>query len=293
MILIVGCGFLGNYLLKEISKKTNESVVATIRNSKNSFYVSSAEYIYCDVSNNKDIEKLIEKCRSKDLTVFYLASCHDVDYVFENPEKAREINVQALDNFIKNVPNIKRLFYASTDCVYGEGKDFDGRFKEGDPLNPINEYGRQKIEAENIVISNGYNVLRFPYMFGPSLSTKKHFYDKLYFALLNDGEIELIDGMKRSAISYWQAAKIICDLFALEKLPQVINVCGDDSVSKYDIGCVLALKNSVSLNRVKRISEKDGKKFFKDKRATCIEMDNSLLKSLLNIEKIKWEEDQC
>ena len=285
MILIVGCGFLGNYLLKCATEKTDEKIIATVRDLNSVVPLDKVEYIKCDVSDKNDLISLAEKCKDEPLTVFYFAACHNVDYVYKNSEKARNINIVALSNFFEALPNIKKFFFASTDCVYGEGK-----FSETDILNPINEYGRQKAEAEQLVISKNFTVLRLPFMLGPSLTSKKHFYDNIYTKLLNGEDIEMIDGMKRSVLSYKQVANLIYSLSDLTHTPQIINVCADEELSKYEIGCILADNLSVPQSLVKSISQEEGNKFFKDKRAYLTAMNNTLLKSLLGIDSIVWDE---
>ena len=289
MILIVGCGFLGNYLLREFTEKSYEPIIATIRDMQNKSTVTSAEYIYCDVTDRASLKELANACKNEELTVFYLASCHNVDYVFTNPEKASYINVDCLRVFLDTVPNIKKLFYASTDCVYGDNKNI--LFSEKDKLSPVNEYGRQKIAAENIVLNRGFTVLRLPFMLGPSLSSKPHFYDNISKAISNGEPIEMIDGMHRSVLSYHQVARLIFSLSLLpyDTLPKIINICGDDAISKYDIGLAVADKSGISSDTVKPIPEKDGAKFFKDNRASFTAMDNTLLKTILKLKEIKWE----
>ena len=293
MILIVGCGFLGNCLAKYLSERTNEPIMATIRNTDTVIPSDKIDYIQCDLTNPSDLIKLSKKCGSNPLTVFYFAACHNVDYVYANPDTAREVNIEALKNFITTIPNIKKLFFSSTDCVYGEGKDLSKKFNEHSSLSPVNEYGRQKMDAEKIVMSNGYTVLRLPFMLGPSDISRPHFYDNIQKKLLNGETIEMINGMKRSVLSYRQTAEFIYSLSLLpyDKLPQTINVCSDTELSKYNIGCVIAKNLGVSYDLVKSISEDDGSKFFKDARASCTAMDNSLLKSLLGLEEILWDEE--
>lgn len=294
MILIVGCGFLGSYILDCASSQTNEKILVTALSDERILKTHNCEYMKCDVTNEDDLYALAEKCKDEILTVFYLASCHNIDYVYEHPQEAEKINVKALKNFISIIPCIEKLFYASTDCVYGEGKDSKKTFSENSPLNPINEYGRQKVKAEDIVIANGFNVIRYPFMLGKSLTEKPHFYDYLCDKLIAGKEINMIDGMKRSVISYSQAAAFTFQLSEIETgLPQIINVCSDETLSKYEVGRKLAEKLNVSSDLIKKISEKDGEAFFKEKRASYVAMDNSLFKSLCNLSKISWEEKLC
>lgn len=294
MILIVGCGFLGSRVLQYALTQTKEPVLATVRNLENAVPMPGAEYIQCDVTNMSDLSSLAKKCGNEPLTVFYFAACHNIDFVYENPAEAQKINVEALKQFLSLFPNIKKLFFASTDCVYGEGDGLCTKFNELSPLKPLNEYGRQKLAAEKLIHNSGFTVLRLPFMLGASLTSSPHFYDKICSKLLNGEKTEMIDGMRRSVLSYSQAAKLIYLLSCLpHSLPQTINVSGDSELSKYEIGCALARKLNVSCDLVQRISEEDGKKFFKDRRASCTAMDNSLLKSLLGLAKIQWEEELC
>ena len=289
MILIVGCGFLGSYLLEYILKHTNEKIAVTTCKSGKTALEGNYEYIKCDVTDRNDLALLSEKCKGEKLTVFYFAACHNVDYVYEHPEEAEKINVTALESFFDIMPEIEKFFFASTDCVYGEGE----KLSESSALNPVNEYGRQKMKAEKIVLLKGFTVLRYPFMLGPSLTGKHHFYDWVCSKLRTGETVEMIDGMWRSVISYSQAAEMTFRLSLLENPPQIINVCSDKAVSKYETACILSEKINAEKSNVKKISEKDGEKFFRDRRASCSVMDNSLLKALLKEEKIVWEEERC
>ena len=294
MILVVGCGFLGSYLLKNILADTHEPVLATVRNKEKIPRISGVEFIECDVSDASQLESLAERCKGQSVKVFYFAACHYIDYILDNPEEALKVNVDALKSFIEKMPHIEKLFFASTDCVYGEGGSSLHKFKETDELKPVNVYGKQKIMAENIVVSNGFTVCRLPFMLGESLSGVPHFYDKIKASLLKGEQVEMIDGLYRSVLSYNQVAEILCRLSEFEeKLPSVINICSDKGLSKYEMGLVLAKNINAPSELIKKISEEEGQKFFKDKRASNGVMDNTLLKSLLGEKEILWEEEKC
>lgn len=295
MYLVVGCGFLGSYLLKHITENTDEKVIATVRDLKNAPDIDNVEFFKCDMTDLGDFYRLANRIKNESLKVFFLVAVHNIDLVHKYPDEAFSVNFKTVKMFIDIIPNIEKFFFASTDCVYGEGKGIKEKFTEEDELKPINDYGFQKRYVEGFVLENGYTVLRLPFMLGPSLMpTRKHFYDNIKASLQSGKEIEMIDGFERSVLSYSQAAKIIFELSQFEtELPQTINVCGDKAYTKYDVGCVLAKKFGADLSLVKRISEQEGKKFFKDKRAHSTVMDNTLLKELLGKEEIIWEEDIC
>lgn len=291
MILIVGCGNLGNYLIRHIRSKTDEQILATVRNTEKVISFDNVEYIKCDITVDADLQKLKAKIGDNKIKVFYLAASHNVDYVYNHPKEAGNVNIAGLQHFFDEVTSIDGLFYASSDCVYGENNSSESAFTESAELHPINEYGRQKTEAEKLVLKYGFNVVRFSLLFGPSLSEKKNFFDKICEDLLSGKSVEMIDGMERQVISYADAARYMYELSVLDasEIPPVINICGDEHYSKYDMGCVLARKLGVPESLVQPVSEEQGSRFFSDKRASYISLDNSLLKSLLNIDEILWE----
>lgn len=289
MILIVGCGFLGSHILKHISAKTHEPIIATVRNKATAPDIENVKFIECDVTDKDDVSALFKECEGHTLTVFYLAACHNIDYVYENPSEARKVNIDALVSFLSRLNKNDKLFFASTDCVYGDSDTVN--FSEDSALNPVNEYGRQKAEAEKFVTDKGFTALRLPFMLGKSLTEKNHFYDNICKNLKENKPTEMIDGMKRSLLSYSQVAELVYNISLLpkEKLPPVINVCGDSTIGKYEMGCIIAESIGAPEKLIKKITEEEGSKFFKDKRARCTAMDNSLLKSLTGLQKIDWK----
>lgn len=265
----------------------NERILATYLHNNNSSAMPNVEWQKCDVTSVSDLAALAEKCAGEKLTVFYFAASHNIDYVFEEQEKAENVNIKALETFYKIMPKIDKLFFSSSDCVYGENIG-DSKFTENSPLNPVNIYGIQKMKAEKTVIQNGHCVVRLPFMYGPSLSDKKGFYDNVFETLKHGETVEMIDGFVRNALSFDETAEILLKLSLLEKdkIPTVLNVCSDREYKKYDIGLKIANEAFADTGLLLKISESDSHKFFRDKRASRSSMDNSLVKKILSLEKI-------
>ncbi len=292
MYLVVGAGFLGSNIINRLKKITDEKIVAAVHNPQRTPYLSGCECVMCDLTSAEDIKSLKQKCNGEEVNVFYLAACHNIDFVFENPEKAEEINIHALTSFLNEFNNINRLLFASTDCVYGEDNGFV--VNESSLKQPVNIYGEQKLKAEGIVCEHEFTNVRLPFMTGPSLIERPHFYDNIINTLKVGNPCEMVDGLYRSALSYSQTAELLVKLIHYEgELPNAINVCGDRAYSKYEIGRAIAKNNNVDISLIKKISSDEGRKFFKDKRADSTAMDNSLLKDLLGIKHIRWDEDKC
>lgn len=290
MIVVVGSGFLGSSLLQAARDMNGEeTVVGTYRDPKNMPAVAGVDYVKCDLTQERDILSLREKCSGRRLTVFFTAACHNIDFVCQNRKAAAQMNVAGLEAFYALMPPVDKLFFTSTDCVYGENPNGLGKHKEDDPLRPVNVYGHQKLAAEQIVLAHGHCVVRLPFLFGPSPSPKKSFYDNVCEKLRRGEPVEMIDGMVRSSLTYETTAGLLLKLSSLpkEEIPPVVNVCSDAAFTKYDVGVRIAETIGAPVSLVKKITEQEGQKFFIDVRAKVSVMDNSLLKNTLQLERIE------
>ena len=96
-------------------------------------------------------------------------------------------------------------------------------------------------------------------------------------------------GRYRSALSFNAAASIVVELIesGRQDIPQILNICGDDALSKYDIGLMIAEKLQVPSELIRPISILDNSGVFEAKRASSTLMSNKRLKDILGISEIK------
>lgn len=290
MYIVVGAnGFLGSYVTEALVRNTDRRIIATYHNNEEMLFPDRVEWIRFDVTNKKDLDKLVDLAGDvSECTVFYFSACHNLDLVKRDPDFARNINVTALKNFLEAFKDAKSFYFSSTDCVYGENTDEFPFFSENDPTAPVSEYGRQKLEAEKLVTDYGFNVVRLPFMIGPSiLENKKHFYDNIVEKTLQGQDFTLADGLWRSALDYKSVADILVKLSSLSEVPQILNLCGDESLSKYDVGVMIANKHNLPMEHIIKTPESEIMKIFYETRTSSTAMDNSLLKSLLGVSEIK------
>ncbi len=290
MHIVVGAnGFLGSYVLKNLVEKTDRRIIATYHGKKESLFRDRVEWVKLDVTDKNDIQNLADLAGDiSDCTVFYFAACHNLDLVKREPEFARNINITALRNFLEAFKGAKSFWFSSTDCVYGENTDKISSFKESNATSPVSEYGRQKLEAEKLVTGYSFNVVRLPFMVGPSiLENKKHFYDNIVEKTVNGEKITLADGLWRSALDYNSVAGILLKLSEKDEVPLILNLCGDESLSKYDVGFMIAQKHNLPMKHIIKTPEVEIMKLFYETRTSSTAMDNSLLKSVLGIDEIK------
>lgn len=291
MYLIIGAsGYLGRYCIKNILENTNDKILATYTKTSPVFEDSRVEWIALDVCDVEALKALSLRV-DENTKIIYLAAYHHPDKVEENPELAWNINIVALANAVNIFHNAKCLYYASTDTVYGEGSK-NKKFVETDPYASVNLYGRHKALAEQICLTRGFNVVRFPFIFGPSLvEGRPHFFDNIKADLEAGKTVEMFSDSYRSTLSFNQCAYYLVAL--IEKFgacpEKIVNIAGDDVMSKFDAAIALADKYGLDKSLIKPVSITQNTGIFKAKRAASGTLDNSKLKSLLHIKEIHLE----
>lgn len=292
MYTVIGAnGYLGAYMIKNILEYTDETVLAVARHIGES-QNNRIHWISCDITKADEVEALnreylSECCENK---IVYLAAYHHPDLVEKNPRIAWDTNVTALARFLNAVENVHCFYYPSSDSVYGESYA-EYAFKETDILSPVNRYGRHKCIAETLVTGYGYNVVRFPFLIAPSLVPgRKHFYDVIVDTITQGKTMEMFSDSYRSTLNFDTAARLTIEMMETysTEYPQILNVCGDDALSKYDVGCIIADEVGVPRQLIRPISIADNTGIFQAKRASSTVMDNTLLKQTLGLNAVKF-----
>ncbi len=288
MYLVVGAnGFLGSYLIKNILERTNDVVLAADLNCPEENQ-DRVRWIKCDIGDEGDVLSLHEQTEGQELKILFLAAYHHPDSVLKNPRIAWKINIVALAKFLDVFSDAAILYYPSTEVVYGES---DGSLlKEDAPLKPLSRYGEFKRTAESLVNLAGFNVVRFPVLMGRSLfPDRPHFTDKILESLKNGHSIEMFCDQYRSLLDFDTAAKTVISLTEhpdAKKHP-VVNIAGDERLSKYDYACRLADKYGLNKNLIKPVFLNSPNSVFTEKRANETLLDNTLIKQILNLKELK------
>lgn len=294
MYVVIGAnGYIGSYMIKNILQYTSDSILAIGRQVEEKKIEYARVFgMQCDITDDRDIAKLSQKVAlMENVKIIYLAAYHHPDDVKKNPKVAWNVNVTSLSKVLNSLDNVKCLYYVSTEMVYGEGNK-EKLFSEKDELKPVNLYGVQKKVAEAIVLGYGYNVVRFPFVIGPSLLPgKKHFYDIIVDTVRSGNVIEMFEDAYKNALDFDTATKLVIELTKMdtEVVPKILNVAGDSILSKYDIGVEIAKANGLDEQLIKSIRLSQDNKIFNEKRASCTLLDNTLLKKTLQLDTIKMK----
>lgn len=288
MYVIVGAGgFLGSHLIKAVLEKTDEKILALARTG-NVFSAESNRVTVMkgDLTDEAYISYVAEKIKNENLKVIYTAACHNIDYVAAHPDEAYHMNVTVPCEFLEKIGKTDSLLFTSSDTVYGEGGSY--AFREEDELSPLSTYGRQKLEAEKVFIAHGGKALRLPLMFSESISpVKKHFCDTIRENLRNKIPTKLVTGAVRSTLDYGTVADIIIELSGIQNVPDVLNIAGEDPLSKYELGVLYARSVGADTSLIVPVESFGDPPVYDARRADSTVMSNEKLKKLLGREEIK------
>ncbi|MFH1395271.1 MAG: dTDP-4-dehydrorhamnose reductase [Candidatus Omnitrophota bacterium] len=125
----------------------------------------------------RDKAKVLEKIKKeKPDYVFHLAAETDVDLCEKDQDHAYIVNAFGTENIVLACKEFgAKLLYISTGAVFEGTK---GIYTEYDTVNPINVYGRSKLEGEKIVqnVLSDYFIIRAGWMVGGWDLDKKFVY---------------------------------------------------------------------------------------------------------------------
>jgi UDP-glucose-4-epimerase GalE len=101
--------------------------------------------------DNKQVKGVIELIKPD--VVIHIAANNSVPQSVQDPMPTYTDNVLQTISLLNTCVQAKvpNFIYASSSSVYGTSINEDGSFKESDPTNPINPYGRTKQMCEKII----------------------------------------------------------------------------------------------------------------------------------------------
>jgi dTDP-4-dehydrorhamnose reductase len=141
-VLIVGAsGLVGSALTREFSLHCR--VLGTFcRN-------AAPDLMHLDLRDHAEVRSVLRRVRPD--VVLCPAALPSVELCEIDPVATRQVNVAGLQNLIEATAEVRAfLVYFSSEYV------FDGRcgpYSEDYACNPLNEYGRQKLECERMITS--------------------------------------------------------------------------------------------------------------------------------------------
>jgi dTDP-4-dehydrorhamnose reductase len=150
----------------------------------------------------------------------------------QDPELASLVNVEVTAHLAQLSQDIPFIFLSS-------GEVFDGKtgwYSEADKPNPINVYGRTKLEAEQVVLQNpGHTVIRIVLTAGTSETGDRSFVEEMSLTAMAGKAVTLYADEFRCPLPAGIIARAVWELIN-QKQPGLYHLGGNERLSRWEIG---------------------------------------------------------
>jgi dTDP-4-dehydrorhamnose reductase len=230
-------GLLGSALLRLAPEK----IVLGASYNKNTFVPkTSCKYFNVDITKKKMVDEAINAFKP-DL-IIHTAAIATPDYCDKHPEEAKKVNVTGTKNLVNAAKKVNATFvYITTNGIYdGKKPPYD----ESSKPNPIDTYGKTKLEAEEIVRTTKVDhiIFRLITMYGWNNPYERQ--NPLTWQLdilgKNKTPLNMVNDMFNNFLSAEEAAKAIWKGISLESRNETYNIAGADCISRYDFSKEIA-----------------------------------------------------
>ncbi|MBN2067464.1 MAG: dTDP-4-dehydrorhamnose reductase [Candidatus Diapherotrites archaeon] len=247
--LIIGYGLLGKELAVKMQEKGIEFSVA-------SNDINEALGNRVDITSKEEAGSLL--LQHKPDVVFLTAAVTNVDFCEENSQRAFDVNVSGA----KNVAGACEehgcfLVFYSTDFVF-DGKK--GNYSETDLPNPLNVYGKTKLEAEQAIAEAVQRclIIRTSTLYGQfepvenTAEKKKSFVQWVFDSLKAGNEIMVVTDQVTNPTLVDELAEASIALVG-KKAKGLIHVAGRTALSRFQFAEKVAERFSLNKALIKPI----------------------------------------
>jgi dTDP-4-dehydrorhamnose reductase len=188
-----------------------------------------------NITNAKDVTIFFK--RHQPDCIFHLAALTDVDLCERNPKLARMVHITGTQNIVNACMKAQPyLVFISTEFVF-DGKK--GYYSENDKTNPMNVYGRTKLQGEQIVSKlKNHCVVRTATPYSANANNRK-FLGQLIEKLSNHQPVNAFADLIRSPTRIENLVDNLSRLVS-QKTIGTLHLAGDCCVSMYDAALQIA-----------------------------------------------------
>jgi len=205
-------------------------------------------FLKMDIRDRQKIFDIVKKIKPD--WIVHCATATNVDWCETDKDQAWEMNVGGTKNLVDASKEVNSKFlYISTDYVFDGSR---GNYKETDKTNPINFYGKTKLEGELYVKNlENYLIMRTSHVVSPKS-------DKFVWILekLKSGRVEIAYDMISSPTLASELAEAILKSIKKE-LNGVYHSAGNECISRYDFAKKVAKVFDYEESEIKPIKMQD------------------------------------
>lgn len=164
--------------------------------------------------------------------VIHLAAICDPDICERHPDYARAVNVFGTKNLLEAM-GTSRFVFVSTDAV------FNGRsppYREDSAREPLNVYGRTKMEAEDLVLDRTTSplVVRLPLLYTSNLREPRNPLASIYTAIVRNNPQDMDDWQVRYPCLTEDVASVLAVLLR-QRTTGIMHLSASEGLTRYRI----------------------------------------------------------
>jgi len=198
-----------------------------------------SDFISMDLTDDKQVYSVINKYNPD--VIINTAAITNVDFCQSNKSLARKVNVDTLKKLLKYSSSKTKIIQISTDFIYDGIK---GLYNEESLPNPINYYGKTKLEAENILLSSRKNIIiiRVSTLYS---NYSNNFYTWVLKNLKNNNSLNIVNDQISNPCYSLNLVNLIFDLILLD-FKGKINFGSNNNLSRLDFALEIAESNKLN-----------------------------------------------
>lgn len=233
-ILVTGAsGFLGWNVCSHAPR--NWRLVGTYHQNPEGL-VPKTEHLKLDLTDKDSIWRTLKEIRPD--AVFHLAAYSNTNFCEMHPEETYRLNVTATAHLAEMCADRHiRLIFTSSEQVFDGSKD---RYAEADTPTPRNEYGKQKLEAEDRLaeIYPEAAIARIALLYGKSGEVSQNFLQQWLESWQTFLPVTAFHDEIRSFLS---ARSAVDGLFTLleQDACGIFNLAGEAPMSRYEFALLV------------------------------------------------------
>ena len=238
-IVVTGSnGFIGSNLVEYLLRKTDYRVIGFSKGECRLRSQSNYTYFDIDLTNEIAITELFTQLKPE--IIVHCAAISQVDVCEKDPELCKKVNVDATQFLVTESNKVTAQFiFLSSDFV------FDGKDKwvtDKTVPDPISEYGKSKLLAEEVVKSNieKWAIIRPVLVYGFSKSASRgNILTWVIDSLNNKKDINVVEDQIRTPTFVMDVVELISEIID-NSAQGYFNIGGSEAISVLDFAKQIA-----------------------------------------------------
>ncbi|MBL0307514.1 MAG: SDR family oxidoreductase [Chitinophagaceae bacterium] len=252
-VLITGAnGFLGHYLVSLLLQKGYE-VIATGKGNNRLPFSNSEKFVYTemDFTNPFVVNDIFDTHKPE--IVVHAGAVSKPDECELNQKEALRINTEGTVTMLSNAAKHKCFFiFISTDFVFdGEA----GMYTEVDSPNPVNFYGKTKLEAEEAVKRYNFDwaIVRTVLVYGKPMAGRSNILTIVKEKLEKGEAYNVVDDQVRTPTYVEDLAAGIIAIMG-KRVCGIYHLSGINILTPYEMACKTADFLGLDKSLIKRVT---------------------------------------